>query len=292
MHPIIFSSLGNINLSGVLSSTQTKLIRSLQQKKYRDRHRLFVVEGEKMVNELLKEGGRSGYRPYRLYATPEWIEAHEDQLGAFHREVHDCTSQDLRKVSSMVTPQPVLALVSMPEKASDAASPESSRIPADQDGPVLAFESIRDPGNLGTILRTANWFGIDEVVCTPDSADLYNPKVVQATMGAIFRVRVDYRELESWLGERSGPHRGVYGTFMEGESIYRVNLGDHPVVLFGNESRGLSDRYDRFLQGRISVPLFARPGAGPESLNIASTVAIVCSEIRRRDQPAATRSGN
>ncbi len=148
--------------------------------------------------------------------------------------------------------------------------------------PVLAFESIRDPGNLGTIIRTADWFGIGHIVCTPDSTDLYNPKVVQSTMGAITRVQVHYVDLESWLAGTEMHGRPVYGTFLDGENIYESVLESNPVILFGNESRGLSGNIGKRVTKRLSIPSFSPQGKGSESLNVASSVAVLCSELKRR----------
>jgi TrmH family RNA methyltransferase len=273
MHPIIFSSLGYLNTCAMISASQTKLIRSLRQKKFRDQHRLYLIEGDKMVKELL-EGMLSGdHRLHRLFATVEWIRENESWLQSMDPDVTEATERELEKVSNMVTPQPVLALVNMPDP--DQGSAEL------MENPVLVFESIRDPGNLGTILRTADWFGIRHVVCSPDSADLYNPKVVQATMGAIFRVKVYVREIGQMLAETGMENRRVYGTFLEGESIYQVSLDKNPMILFGNESKGLSEQYDRYIHRKISIPSYFKDGKGPESLNVAASVAVVCSELKR-----------
>lgn len=287
----------------MISSSQTKLLRSLQMKKHRDRQRLYTVEGSKMALDLIKGVGDKGHRPERIFATGEWIAAHAKLLGSLTDRVVEGTENELRKISNMVTPQPVVCLVNMPEKSSletgqsgksgevvdrpEKEGPEQN-IP---DGPILVFESIRDPGNLGTIMRTANWFGISMLVCSPDSVDQYNPKVVQATMGAIFRVTVNYRELEGWLSGLVKDKHRIFGTFLEGESIYRSDLGGAPVILFGNESHGLSNNYDRYLDRKIAIPPFFGRKEGPESLNVASTVAVVCSEIRR-EAPGSIRSGN
>lgn len=272
MHPIIFSSLGKSWSVSVISSSQIKLIRSLRMKKQRDRHRLYTVEGSKMVLDLCREEEILDHRPTRVYATRDWIDEHQSRMNPFMELVVPCTEDELRKISNLVTPQPVVALVAMPEDKREAQFPEAT---------ILVFESIRDPGNLGTIMRTANWFGINYLVCSPDSVDRFNPKVVQATMGAIFRVEVLYRELDKWLPGLAEAQRGIFGTFLKGENLYRTSFGAHPVILFGNESRGLSDRYAPYLKKRIAVPAFFTGGKGPESLNVAATVAVICSELRR-----------
>jgi TrmH family RNA methyltransferase len=258
----------------MISSARSKLLRSLQQKKFRDQHRLFLVEGEKMVGELTGPDPDHRFRVREIYATAEWIDRNKNQLLSTDSEVVEATQTEIKKVSNLITPQPVLALVSMPD------SPLKIEELLHQ--PVLAFESIRDPGNLGTIIRTADWFGMGHIVCTPDSTDLFNPKVVQSTMGAIARVKVHYHDLKALLEYPLMKQKAVYGTFLEGENIYETSLEPAPLILFGNESHGLSKRLDPHIRHRISIPSFSMNGLGSESLNVASSVAVVCSEIKRR----------
>jgi len=259
----------------MISSSQIKLIRSLRQKKFRDQHHLYVMEGEKLVRELT--GGRAGsnHPIHQLFATGDWIGRNKKMLVKSGITAVDTESTVMKKVSNLVTPTEVLALVGIP----DSHFEEEEII----NKPVLAFESIRDPGNLGTIIRTADWFGIEHVLCTPDSADAYNPKVVQSTMGAITRVRVSYRDLTQILEEPALQGKAIYGTFLDGKNIYEISLEANPMILFGNESRGLSDLYDPYIRQRISIPSFSRKGAGSESLNVASSVAVVCSELIRSE---------
>jgi len=258
----------------MISSSRSKLLRSLQQKKYRDRHQLFVVEGEKMVGELTVKDPGHGFDLREIYATPEWIGKNQAHLSTIGLEVVEASTEEIKKVSSMVSPQNVLALVSKPEVPSGMEELLGHT--------VLAFESIRDPGNLGTIIRTADWFGIKHIVCTPDSTDVYNPKVIQSTMGAFTRVKVFYRDLLDWLDTPDMKQKAVYGTYLEGENLYETNLREAPVILFGNESRGLSDQLVGRAQSLISIPSFSEKGKGSESLNVASSVAVICSEIKRR----------
>jgi TrmH family RNA methyltransferase len=268
----------------MISASQIKLIRSLRQKKYRDLHHLYFVEGEKMVRDMLACAGSSGHKPEKLFATQDFLEKNPHVSNLHDLDVTACTHKEMERISQLVTPQPVLALVSKPDPGPDQV------ITAEH--PVLAFESIRDPGNLGAIMRTADWFGIKQVVCSPDSADLYNPKVVQSTMGAIFRVHVIYRELAEWLAEPGMEKRQIIGTFLDGENLYSVSLKQNPVILFGNESKGLSARYDTYFTRRISIPPFGQADHGPESLNVAASVAVVCSELRREILSRFTQSGS
>lgn len=257
----------------MISSAQIKLFRSLGQKKQRDHHRLLIIEGEKMVLELAESSPGNRFQIREIYATPEWIEDHPSLKINRDITISEASQSEIKKVSNLVSPQPVFALVSMPQASFNAEELLHS--------PVLAFESIRDPGNLGTIIRTADWFGIRHIVCTPDSTDLFNPKVVQSTMGAITRVQVHYLELESLLKSSEMQSKTVLGTFMEGENIYETSLEPAPLILFGNESHGLSNRFDPYLRRKISIPSFSPDGKGSESLNVASSVAVICSELRR-----------
>lgn len=257
----------------MISAAKSKLIRSLQHKKYRYQHRLFLVEGEKMVLELASGGPENAYRIRELIATPRWLDEHQSAVSKSDAPCIEASPPEIRKLSNLVTPQPVMALVSMP------ARPFGAEMLLGQ--AVLAFESVRDPGNLGTIIRTADWFGIRHIVCTPDSTDLFNPKVVQSTMGAFGRVQVHYQDLQRLLESRDLEGKAVFGTFMEGESLYDSRLGADPVILFGNESKGLSKKLLPYIQRRITIPSFSGVGKGAESLNLASSVAVVCSELRR-----------
>ncbi|MFO7668468.1 MAG: RNA methyltransferase [Bacteroidales bacterium] len=257
----------------MISIAKSKLIRSLERKKNREEHKLFVVEGVKMVQELL--GASNPYAPEvkEIFATGGWMDRYAETVGE-GIGLNEASEQELRRVSHLVTPQQVLAIVRIPEQELDPAR-LSGEI-------VLGLEAIRDPGNLGTIVRTADWFGIRHILCTPDSVDLYNPKVVQATMGAMARCRVYYTALEPLLQHPAMSHKPVYGTFPRGENIYEASIEPAALILFGNESNGLSGQYDRYIRGRLSIPSFTGERNGPESLNLASSVAVVCSEIRRR----------
>lgn len=232
-----------------------------------------MVEGEKIIGELLGGKGAEDHHIEQLFATREWIHRNESLLHQWEMKVHEASSDELKKVSNLVTPQQVLAVVTMPGR--------KLRMESLLSNPVLAFEAIRDPGNLGTIIRTADWFGIDHIVCTPDSADVFNPKVVQATMGAIARVHIFYLDIEQLLCESGMKEKIVYGTFLRGENIYGMNLEKNPIILFGNESHGLSDQYDQYINRKIAIPSFSQSGKGSESLNVASSVAVVCSELKR-----------
>ncbi len=258
----------------MISSARSKLLRSLQHKKFRDQHRLFVVEGEKMVGELIDQNQVQRFKLKEIYATSEWNSENSLRLQSSQAEVQEANLAEIKKISGLVSPQPVLALVSMPD-----SPPEMEEL---IHHPVLAFESIRDPGNLGTIIRTADWFGIKHIVCSPDSTDVFNPKVIQSTMGAFARVEVFYHDLQALLESPLMKQKAVYGTFLEGKNIYNTKLQAAPLILFGNESKGLSPNLDSYIQLKISIPSFSETGQGSESLNVASSVAVICSEIKRK----------
>jgi TrmH family RNA methyltransferase len=257
----------------MISIAQAKLIRSLRQKKFRDQHHLYLVEGEKMVNELLALGPTSDHKIKNIFATSEWIRDHQSLTGWLNDRIHEATPRELKKVSNLVTPQPVMAITQKPSTNFDITQLKGR--------PVLAFESIRDPGNLGTIMRTADWFGIDYLICSPDSADPYNPKVVQASMGAIFRVGIQQMDLLHLINSPELQNKTIYGTFLDGERVYGIALEPDALILFGNESQGLSSQFNPLISKRISIPSFSREGSGSESLNVASSVAVICSELRR-----------
>lgn len=246
-----------------ISANEIKRVRSLSDKKFRDRYGLFCVEGEKMVDEAL----RSGFDVEIVYRKDE---IGEEQMG---------------RISSLSSPSPVLAVVRKPQDinlSSDAALSDA----LGQSGLYLALDSIRDPGNLGTILRVADWFGIDAVFAAPDTVDVFNPKVVQATMGAIFRVKFHYAEIPALCRAVVSAGGNVYGTFLNGSDMYEKQLNpgkDSPsVIVIGNESNGISDEVAGLVSDRLYIPPYPKNDTGSESLNAAVATAITVAEFRRR----------
>ena len=246
-----------------ISNNEIKRVKSLQQKKFRDETGLFIVEGEKMVEEALA----SSFIVEKVYR--------KDEIG----------EDAMSRISALSSPSPVLAVVRKPDytyvrNAADLSSSLSGK------GLFLGLDTIRDPGNLGTILRIADWFGIDAVYATGDTVDLFNPKVVQSTMGAIFRVKMQYVDLAA-VGKMISDQGGkVYGTFLDGGNIYSKNLSnglDCPVmILIGNESEGISDRMASLVSDRLYIPPYPADTPGSESLNAAIATAITVAEFRRR----------
>lgn len=246
-----------------ISANEIKRVRSLSDKKFRDRYGLFCVEGEKMVDEAL----RSGFDVETVYRKDE---IGEEQMG---------------RISSLSSPSPALAVVRKPQDinlSSDAAL--SSAL--GRSGLYLALDTIRDPGNLGTILRVADWFGIDAVFAAPDTVDVFNPKVVQATMGAIFRVKFHYAEIPALCRAAVSAGGNVYGTFLDGSDMYEKQLNpgkDSPsVIVIGNESNGISDEVAGLVSDRLYIPPYPKNDTGSESLNAAVATAITVAEFRRR----------
>ena len=228
----------------MISKNQIKFIRQLEQKKFRHREGLFVAEGTKVVGDLLK----AGYIPHSLYATSEWIASHSVA------EATEVTDDELTRLSFQQHPQQVLALFPIPEPAD--LSPLTSHL-------SLLLDGVQDPGNLGTIIRIADWFGISNIICSEDTVDAYNPKVVQATMGSIARVNIIYTNLLELLDGLPADFP-VYGTLLDGENIYTQELTPHGLIIMGNEGNGISD------------------AVRADSLNVAIATAITCSEFRRR----------
>lgn len=246
-----------------ISANEIKRVRSLSDKKFRDRYGLFCVEGEKMVDEAL----RSGFDVETVYRKDE---IGEEQMG---------------RISSLSSPSPVLAVVRKPQDinlSSDAALSDA----LGQSGLYLALDSIRDPGNLGTILRVADWFGIDAVFAAPDTVDVFNPKVVQATMGAIFRVKFHYAEIPALCRAAVSAGGNVYGTFLDGSDMYEKQLNpgkDSPsVIVIGNESNGISNEVAGLVSDRLYIPPYPKNDTGSESLNAAVATAITVADFRRR----------
>lgn len=242
---------------GALSNQDIKKIRSLAEKKYRDGLGLFVVEGEKMVDEAL----RSGFKVEQVWRREEIGE------------------QAMSRISQLNHPSPVLAVVRKPDTL-HLSRPDPGK------GLWLALDSLRDPGNLGTVLRIADWFGLDGVFATPDSVDIFNPKVVQATMGAIFRVRFHYTDLHVLADCVKARGGKIYGTFLDGANLYERDLEtgkDAPaVIVIGNESNGISPELGAKVSDRLFIPPYPAGRSGSESLNAAVATAVTVAEFRRR----------
>ncbi len=248
----------------MVSKNVIKYIRSLEQKKVRAKERAFVAEGPKVVSDLM-----SGYSPILLVATDDWYEANEGWNGITHYSV---SADELRKLSFLQHPQQVLAVFKIPNY--------SIGIEICTRELCLALDGVQDPGNLGTIIRIADWFGFSTIFCNLGTADAYNPKVVQATMGSIARVKVVYTELKELL-MRLPEGTPIYGTSLSGEDIYSDNLSSKGLIIMGNEGNGISSEIMSLVNSSLYIPCYNK-AKGADSLNVAVATAITCAEFRRR----------
>jgi RNA methyltransferase, TrmH family len=246
----------------MLSKSELSFIKSLHQKKFRKEHHLFLAEGIKSVMEFLN----SGYGIETIYC----IEALVPNLNNISRKIKLVTinEAELQKITALTTPQGVLAIIQIPEETQIGPESFSNTI-------TLMLDNIQDPGNLGTIIRTADWFGFDRVICSPDCVEAYNPKVVQATMGSLSRIKIVYADLVELLKEIKVP---VYGALLNGTSVYTADFQNEGIILLGNEGNGLSVNVLPFITHPITIPRFG----GAESLNVAISAGIICYEIKRK----------
>lgn len=238
----------------MISKGQIKSITGLQQKKYRDKAGLFVAEGPKVIAELKKQG----VEMVSFFSIlPSEITSEKDQL---------VTAAELQKISFLKTANTSLAVFKIP-----------SEKPLVSEGLVVALDAVRDPGNLGTIIRLCDWFDVSQLVCSLDTADCYNPKVVQATMGSIARVPVVYTDLSEFIKNTALP---VFGGCMEGKNVYKEKLPANAVIVMGNEGKGISSFIEKLLTHTITIPQFGA-SQDTESLNVATATAILLSEFKR-----------
>lgn len=247
----------------MISKTHIKHLRLLHQKKYRDECKLFIAEGPKIVNDLLN----TKYKVREIFATPEF------KIQNPKCTVQQVSDRELNNVSLLSTPNEVIAVFEM--------SYPKLRLNFLKDELVLILDDIRDPGNLGTIIRIADWFCIKHIICSESSVDVYNPKVVQAAMGSLARVDVYYEDLTSLMESVIADKLvvNIYGTVLGGASVYSEKLSDNGIILIGNESRGISANLMKYVTRKISIPTFS---VDADSLNAAVATAIICSEFKRR----------
>lgn len=257
----------------MISKNKIKYIRSLRNKKYRNEYRQFFAEGDKIVGDILisKPG-----LVRELIATPEWLSLNKNKLSPVSSSIiTEAGSREYEQISSLETPPGVMALFDIEENVAVQLQADNKLI--------IALESIQDPGNMGTIIRTASWFGISSILCSEDSADCYNPKVVQASMGGIFSVKISYCGLAEELSKAATiDGLTVYGTFIEGKRIWNEKLNNSAVIVFGNESRGISGNLLPYIREKLTIPGRRNEMSQfTDSLNVASAVAIICSAFTR-----------
>ena len=241
-----------------MTKAEIQFVRSLGDKRQRDSEHLFIAEGEKLVEEIRS----SSLVIRRIYTT------RHDVVG---RDIEHIDRSTMERITQLKTATDYLAVVEQPRHKLPATDSKALR---------LALDGVQNPGNLGTIIRLADWFGISDIVCSEDSADCFNPKVVQATMGAILRVRVHYTDLPQWLAAQHDTK--IYGTFLEGENIYSAQLDKSGVIVMGNEGQGISAEVAETVTHKLLIPPYPADRCGSESLNVAVATAVICSEFRRR----------
>lgn len=247
-----------------LTNRLRKEVASLGTSKGRKQLNCFVVEGTKCVLDTI-----DSFVCRHLFATSQWIAEHGTLIGG--KKVMQVTRNDIERMSQLRTPQDVIAVYEIPEVTVGSVSASG--------GLMLALDGVQDPGNLGTIIRVADWFGITTILCSHDTVDVYNPKVVQATMGAISRVRVVYCDLVATLRTLQCP---VYGTFLDGDNIYDARLGGSGVIVMGNEGNGISHNVADVVTHRLLIPSYPSSRVTSESLNVAMATGLVLGEFRRR----------
>ena len=256
----------------MISKNRLKYVRSLEMKKYRKAEGVFVAEGHKLVGDLLDV-----FECKYLAATSEWLSANAAWVDRQRRsgvEVDEVTDEELKRASFQETPQQVLAVFKQLTYEVDVNEVARKQL-------CLVLDDVQNPGNLGTIVRLADWFGIEHIFCSKGCADIYNPKTVQATMGGIARVRVHEADLPELLS-RLDKDIPVYGTFLDGENIYGKELENRGLIVMGNEGKGVSKEVAAFVTERLYIPNYPEGRETSESLNVAIATAIVCAEFRRR----------
>ncbi|MDR1984802.1 MAG: RNA methyltransferase [Prevotellaceae bacterium] len=246
----------------MISKSKIKQIKSLEYKKFRDETGLFVAEGEKLINEILQ----SNIEIESLFCLPaaKLPENNKTEI---------ISENEMKRISFLKTPSSAFAVVKIPNKKIDINKINNSL--------SIVLDNIQDPGNLGTIMRLCDWFGIQNIICSHKTTDCFSPKTVQATMGAICNVNVFYVDLNGFFN-MIDQNINIYGTFLEGENIYNAKLSAHGLIIMGNEGKGISTETEKFVTKKLCIPCFSDNAIKPESLNVSVATAIVCSEFKRR----------
>jgi RNA methyltransferase, TrmH family len=263
-------SVKNLTCKEMLSKNKAKFIVSLQKKKERDEEGLYLIEGDKLVREFL--AAKISF--HSLVAKPEFLNSLPKDLLGYAGDITEVSFEELRQISTLKTPHNALAVVAIPKTIMD--------IDEICDSLNAALDFVQDPGNLGTIIRAAAWFGVKNIICSENCVDVYNPKVIQSTMGAILHVNVFYCNLKEFFEKVSERNIQLFGTLLEGTSIYENKLGNKGIILLGNESKGISDELKPFITDRIRIPGANTTTPGIESLNVGMAASVVFSEFMRR----------
>jgi RNA methyltransferase, TrmH family len=265
-----YSGKNNIKPQQCLVPTKLSFYAACLQKKTRNDEKLFVVEGIKLVDELLV----SACKIHSIYGTDAWIESHYQLLDRKQADYYTITQTELERVSQLNTPNQVFAVVHQPDTNLNLNTLQGKM--------VLALDNVADPGNLGTIIRIADWFGIDTIICSENTVELFNNKVVQASMGSFFRVKVRYAGLVDVIAQYKQlfPHQGIYAAVLGGTDLYQSDIKSPCMLVMGSESHGISADVQKLATHTVTIPPYA--GSGAESLNVAVSTAILCAEVRRK----------
>lgn len=252
----------------MIGKSTIKRIKSLALKKYRQKEKLFLVEGDKNVLEVLQ----SNYKVQELFATDAFLSENQPHIKQAS-QIISATEAEIKKISLQKNPQRSLAVCKLP----------TNNLPPEKlENLSLYLDGIQDPGNLGTLIRICDWFGIDRLFCSPDTADLYNPKVIQASMGSFCRVNISYLPFNVILNVARESKVPVYGTFLNGKNIYSKKLPSSAVLVIGNEGNGIRPEVEKEIEHKITIPRFTGQNKGAESLNAAVATGIVCAEFKRQ----------
>ena len=243
-----------------MTKQEIQFVRSLADKRSRDEHQLFIAEGDKLISEIIS----SGLRVRNIYALEGHLAGQAEVVSA----------KEMERISQLKTAASSLAVVEQPRHKTPATAPATKL--------SIALDGVQNPGNLGTIIRLADWFGVEDIFCSMDTADCFNPKVVQATMGAILRVKVHYLPLAEFLKRTATEGTPIHGTMLDGENIYSTDLKATGVIVMGNEGKGVSDECAKHFTHKLLIPSYPPERQGSESLNVAMATGIVCAEFRRR----------
>ena len=257
----------------MITKAQVRFIRSLEQKKVRDESGCFIAEGDKLVREALILPKDSPFQVRSVYGVENWLDSNVSGLSKPDTEVVPVSTGDLERLSLQKTPNQVLAVIFRSEASFKVYDFDTALL--------IGLSRIQDPGNVGTIIRLADWFGLEGVIASGDSADFYSPKVVQSSMGSIFRVKLLTTDLHRFIQSLPSGFP-VYGTDLDGENLYTARITSSGLILLGNESRGLGSDLTELTTKNLLIPDFSGAGTKPESLNVSIAAAIVCSEFRRR----------
>jgi TrmH family RNA methyltransferase len=252
----------------MLSKNKQKFILSLNRKKIREQNELFVAEGHKLVSDLLSAQCNTS----TLIGTEQWL-SNNKALIPNGCEVIEVNHTEIKKVSALKSPPDVIALFKQKQIKLDLNELSNEL--------CIFLDEVQDPGNLGTIVRLADWFGIKNIICSKDCADIYNPKTIQSTMGAISRVNIHYVETSSFLDSYAQLELPIYGTFLDGDNLYERSLSSKGLIIMGNEGKGISKEVEKFVNQRLYIPPFPADASTSESLNVSVATAIICAEFRR-----------